>query len=141
MNYRRHLSFVALAISSAITACSSSRAQQSPPPKEPVSTTRVTSSALTVSETKPQAAPSAPAGEESEADRALSAKIRQHLAKKPELSNVAWDRVRIVTVDGNVTIAGELPTTADAIEVEHAIREVKGVKSVSNEVRLPGNMQ
>lgn len=134
------LSIVALALSSIQPACSGSQSRQQSPPKEPVSTTSVTSSALTVETPRAQpekAAPNAPATGESEADRLLSEKIRQHLAKKPELSGVGWNRVRIVTVDGNVTIAGELPTTADAIEVEHAVREVKGVKGVTNDIHLP----
>ncbi len=124
--------FAALAIAAGLAACSGSRAQEAPP-KEPASTTSVTSSALTVSDTTPDV----PVAVESDADRALGKKIHRHLAKKPELAKVPWDRVRIVSVDGNVTLTGELPTTADAIEVEHAVREVKGVKGVTNDIHLP----
>lgn len=152
MKYQVAASFVALALSSVVPACSGSHARQQSPPREPTSTTTVTSSALTAGEaprgadaTLPgppaaplrdpdRVAPNAPATGQSEADRVLSTKIRQHLARSPELKDVGWNRVQIVNVDGNVTISGELPTIADAIAIEHAVREVKGVKSVTNEI-------
>lgn len=147
MKFSVAIPFVALVLSSFQPSCASSHARQQSPPKEPVSTTSVTSSALTVETPSAQpaapirdpekAAPNVPATGESEADRLLSEKVRQHLAKKPELADVGWNRVRIVTVDGNVTLVGELPTTADAIEIEHAVREVKGVKGVTNDIHLP----
>jgi hypothetical protein len=141
-----------VAIASVLAACGGSQSRPQPLPKEPVSTTTVTRSTLTtdipsapVAEApqapvrdEEKAAPNVPATGETTADRRLSEKVRQHLARKPELSGVGWNRIQIVTVDGNVTLVGELPTTADAIDVEHAVREVKGVRGVTNDIHLPG---
>lgn len=144
---RRTLSLLAsFASFASIAACAS----QERKPEDPVSVT-VTRSAVTAAEPPPEAKPSAPVRDVerqapnapalgvTEADRTLARKIRQHLARAPELADVGWNRVRIVASHGHVTISGELPTVAESCEVEQAVREVKGVTSVTNEIHRLGD--
>jgi osmotically-inducible protein OsmY len=130
---KQHIVSPMLAI--ALAACAGSRGGQ-PPPQEPVSTTTTTSLAMTVPASVAAAHPRAEVQME-DADPATSTRIRKHLANNPALSDVAWEGVRIATVDGHVTIAGVLPTVADACEVERSVREVKGVVAVTNDLHLP----
>lgn len=126
------------ALGLAFVACSSSSGnQQRPPAREPVSTTTVTRSTVVTE-------PGAGAGLSymSEDDRKLVGEIRRHLGKEPALEDVAWRDIEIVNVDGRVRLTGSLPTIAEAIEVEQAVREVEGVTAVTNDIRRPeGSVQ
>ena len=123
------------------------------PARDPSSTTRTTSSALTTrapdepalvdpwasTSASAEAAPprrSAAVTGTSPADRHVSEKIRERLAQERSLENVGWNRLEIATVDGHVTVTGDLPTVADSCAVEHAVRQVKGVVSVTNDIRV-----
>lgn len=119
----------------ALVACAGPK-NEGPPPREPVSTTQTTSAALTVEEARPAGAESsAPVVAVKEADRNLATKIRAHLGRNAALKGVGWrDRVKMVVEDQHVTLRGNLPTLADSTELERAVREVKGVRAVNNEI-------
>lgn len=138
----------------ALGACSS---RGRPPPQEPVSTTTVTHTSVSTSALTTTPAPSADSSAAAKApvqnpmraapndsivaateqDRALAVKIKQRLAGDPTLQSSGWNRVRIMVAGGHVTIAGEVSTVADSCGIEHAVREVSGVQSVTNEMALP----
>lgn len=121
----------------ALVACGGSR--NDAPAKEPVSTTRTTSAAMTVADDSP-ATPSESGITVVAAkptDQSLGTKIRSHLQRDKDLSNVGWQHVSVEIVDAHVTLRGELPTVADSSEMERCIREVKGVKAVSNDIHVP----
>lgn len=121
----------------ALVACAGPK-NDGPPPREPVSTTQTTSSALTsYEEVQPAAAADteAPILAAKEADRSLATKIQARLARDKALDSVAWrTRVKMVVEDQHVTLRGNLPTLADSTELERAVREVKGVRAVTSEI-------
>lgn len=120
-------------------ACGGSRSDRPPATaNEPVSTTRTTSSALMLYEGEPVTMDTAPAPivAVKETDRNLATSIRSHLGRDQGLANVPWQRVSMEVEDQHVTLRGHLPTLADSIEVERAVREVKGVRAVRNEIHV-----
>lgn len=125
-----------------------------PPPREPPSSTAETAGTTTVSSAEMVVAMSVaqlrkmdlPTGAASVETSApvenaetgvLPSRIQEHLARARALDRVPWRRVHIAESNGRVTITGQLPTVADSCEVEHAVRDVKGVQAVNNDIHLP----
>jgi osmotically-inducible protein OsmY len=120
----------------ALAACGGPKNR--PPPSEPVSTTQTTSSALTIYQSEPMHDESSPAPivAAKESDRNLATSIRSHLGRDKTLETVPWQRISMEVEDQHVTLRGHLPTLADSTEVERAVRGVKGVRAVKNEIRI-----
>jgi hyperosmotically inducible protein len=72
---------------------------------------------------------------EKEADRAITQQIRQQVFKEDALSKDAKD-VRIVTVDGIVTLRGPVQTEAERAEIDSVAKSVEGVKRVDNQLEI-----
>ena len=108
------------------------------PPDSVVGTTRTTSAALstTAKPSGPMAAAAQPEASGSPPDRRTSEKIQKTLAADQSLRDVALDRVRVVTVDGQVKLSGLVPTLADKVAIEQRVREVKGVEAVDNQIEV-----
>jgi len=108
------------------------------PPATVVGTTRTTSAALaTADESRgPMTASAQPEPSRTHPDRGTSEKIQKELAADRTLRDVALDRVRVVTVDGQVTLSGLVPTLADKVTIEQRVREVKGVNAVDNQIEV-----
>ena len=123
----------------ALAACGGPKNRPPPSaPSEPVSTTQTTSSALMLYEAEPVTLDSAPAPivAMKEADRNLATSIRSHLGRDRALTTVPWQRVSMEVEDQHVTLRGHLPTLADSTQVERAVRDVKGVRAVTNEIHV-----
>jgi len=107
------------------------------PPATVVGTTQTTSAGLVVDKQRgpiaASAQPEVPAGHP---DRRTSERIQKELAADETLHDVALDRVRVVTVDGHVTLSGIVPTLADKVAIEQRVREVKGVEAVDNQIEV-----
>ena len=129
---------LAMMVMSTLAACGG-RGSDRPPvtASEPVSTTQTTSAAL-VYESEPVSADNAPAPivAVKESDRNIATSIRAHLGRDRSLANVPWQRVSMEVEDQHVTLRGHLPTLAESSEVERAVREVKGVRAVTNEIHV-----
>lgn len=69
-------------------------------------------------------------------DARTTERIQTALTNDQTLRNVAVDRLNLVSVDGNVTIVGTVPTIADKVEIEQKVREVRGVEAVNNEIKV-----
>jgi BON domain len=69
-------------------------------------------------------------------DRRVSERIRRVLANDDTLGDIELDRVRVVTVQGHVTLRGLVPTMADKVAIEQRVREVKGVIAVDNAIEV-----
>jgi osmotically-inducible protein OsmY len=102
-----------------------------------VSTTQTTSSALMLYRGEPVTVDESPAPivAVKETDRNLATRIRSQLARDKALQTVPWTRVSMEVEDQHVTLRGHLPTLAESTEVERAVREVNGVRAVTNEIR------
>jgi hypothetical protein len=127
----------------ALAACGGTKNDRPPATaREPVSTT-TTTSALTRYEIEPASVDNsaAPIVGVKESDRGMATSIRSHLQRDKALADVPWRRVTMEVEDQHVTLRGELPTLADSTEVERAVREVKGVRAVTNEIRATGAWQ
>jgi hypothetical protein len=118
-----------------VAACG--RPNNRPPPRDPVSTTQTTSSALMLYRGEPVTVDESPAPivAVKETDRNLATRIRSQLARDKALQTVPWTRVSMEVEDQHVTLRGHLPTLAESTEVERAVREVNGVRAVTNEIR------
>jgi hypothetical protein len=137
------MKYVLAAMVVTLAACGGTKNDRPPATAgEPVSTTSTTS-ALTVYESEPAAidTASAPIVGVKESDRGFASSIRAHLSRDKALANVPWRRVTMEVEDQHVTLRGELPTVADSTEVERAVREVKGVRAVTNEIHATGAWQ
>jgi len=107
------------------------------PPPPVVGTTRTTSAALVTEKQRgPLTAAAQPEVPASHPDRRMSERIQKAIAADVTLRDVALDRVRVVTVDGHVTLSGLVPTLADKVAIEQRVREVKGVEAVDNEIEV-----
>lgn len=127
MLYRTLIPVAALAVA----ACSAQNAR--PPPEEPTSTTSVTSAALTTSTTMTTVTSREAALPE--AKTPLAPRFREALARNPALEGVPHEHIQVEQIGGHVTLRGRMPTVADAVQVEMSVRQVKGVTSVTNEIR------
>lgn len=127
------MKYVMATVALALVACGGPKNR--PPPSDPVSTTQTTSSVTVYrGEAVEVDNADAPIIATKEADRNLGTRIRAHLARDKALQGVAWNRVAMEVEDQHVTLRGHLPTLADVTEMERAVREVKGVRAVTNEI-------
>jgi hyperosmotically inducible periplasmic protein len=69
------------------------------------------------------------------ADRALQRRVGAALARAPELNAT---RLLVRARDGNVTLAGSVTDTGQAERAAAVARQVDGVVSVSNQLRIDG---
>jgi hyperosmotically inducible periplasmic protein len=79
------------------------------------------------------------AGEQSNtrADEELTREIRRALVKDDSLSMMAHN-VKIITVDGNVTLRGPVETTAEKTTVARVARSIAGTDRVENKIEVKG---
>jgi hyperosmotically inducible periplasmic protein len=70
---------------------------------------------------------------EKEADRTITQQIRQQVFKEDDMSRDAKN-VKIVTVDGIVTLRGPVQNEAERAEIDHVAKSVDGVKRVDNQL-------
>jgi len=131
---------LACIVALALAGCS-----QTPPPpaKEPVATTRVTRAALTtvrggagaVSGVATLRPASARAVEAPRPGPPMAARYRRVVEDNPALRGVDWEHVSVDQDGGHVTLRGLLPTVADKVQLELAIRQLADVESVTNEIQ------
>lgn len=72
---------------------------------------------------------------EKEADRTITQQIRQQVFKEDAMSQDAKN-VRIVTVDGVVTLRGPVQTEAERTEIASVAQRTDGVKRVDNQLEI-----
>lgn len=132
------MKFMMAAMVLVLGACAGTKNDRPPEASaiEPVSTTRTTSSVMSIYQSDPAAADNAPAPivAVKESDGDLATRIRASLVRDKALGSVPWQRVSMEVEDEHVTLRGQLPTIADATEVERVVRETKGVRAVKNEI-------
>jgi hyperosmotically inducible protein len=75
---------------------------------------------------------------EKESDRTITQQIRQLVFKEDDLSRDAKN-VRIVTVDGVVTLRGPVQTEAERAEIDSVAKRIDGVKRVDNQLEIATN--
>jgi len=75
---------------------------------------------------------------EKEADRSITQQIRQLVFKEDDMSQDAKN-VRIVTVDGVVTLRGPVQTEAERTEIQSVAKSIEGVKRVDNQLEIATN--
>ena len=68
-------------------------------------------------------------------DSAIQAAIDKKFNDDPKLSALG---VTTIVVDGKVTLTGSVPSAADKSFVERTVRNVKGVKTVDNQIIVSG---
>jgi len=71
----------------------------------------------------------------SEADRTITQTIRKAVVDNDSLSTNAHN-VKIITVDGAVTLRGPVKTTEEKATVEALAQKASGVKSVDNQLEV-----
>ena len=71
----------------------------------------------------------------SEADRTMTQHIRQAVMKESSLSFTAKN-VKIITVNGKVTLRGPVKTAGERATIEAAARKVVGVTQVENQLEV-----
>lgn len=74
----------------------------------------------------------------SEADRTVTQQIRQGLVKSDALSMTAKN-VKIITVDGVVTLRGPVKSTDERSQIAAIAQGVGGVKRVDNQLEVATN--
>ncbi|MGH7873154.1 MAG: BON domain-containing protein [Candidatus Binatia bacterium] len=72
---------------------------------------------------------------ESEADRTISQKVRQAIVADDSLSTNAKN-VKIITVDGVVTLRGPVKNETEKNNIDAKARQVAGVKNVENQLEI-----
>lgn len=72
---------------------------------------------------------------ESEADRTITQKIRQAIVDDNSLSTNAKN-VKIITVNGVVTLRGPVNTDKERNDIAQKIRAISGVKNVDNQLEV-----
>jgi len=72
---------------------------------------------------------------EKEADVMLTQKIRQAVVADDSLSTNAKN-VKIVTIDGAVTLRGPVDSVAERTRIEQLARQIAGPKNVTNQIEL-----
>lgn len=71
----------------------------------------------------------------SEADREITAAIRQAVVDSEQLSTTAHN-VKIITRDGHVTLRGPVKSTDERTAIANAAARVSGVKGVDNQLEV-----
>ena len=72
---------------------------------------------------------------ESEADRTITQQIRKDVVGTDEIS-VAAKNVKIITIDGVVTLRGPVETAAEKSSIATLAKKVEGVKRVDNQLEI-----
>jgi osmotically-inducible protein OsmY len=72
---------------------------------------------------------------ENETDRTITQQIRQQVVKGDDLS-LDGKNVKIITVDGVVTLRGPVQTAAERTEIASVAKGVDGVKRVDNQLEI-----
>jgi hyperosmotically inducible protein len=72
---------------------------------------------------------------ENEADRTITQQIRREVTKTDDLSMNAKN-VKIITVDGVVTLRGPVQTAEERKEIGSVAQRVDGVKRVDNQLEI-----
>ncbi len=72
---------------------------------------------------------------ENEADRTISQKVRQAIVADDSLSTNAKN-VKIITVDGVVTLRGPVKSEAEKKNIDAKARQIAGVKNVENQLEI-----
>jgi hyperosmotically inducible periplasmic protein len=72
---------------------------------------------------------------ESEADRTISQNIRQAIVADDSVSTNGKN-VKIITVDGMVTLRGPVKSEKEKAEIEAKAKQVAGVKRVDNQLEV-----
>nr|WP_166154701.1 BON domain-containing protein [Neochlamydia sp. AcF84]NGY94496.1 hypothetical protein [Neochlamydia sp. AcF84] len=74
---------------------------------------------------------------ESEADRTITQKIRQAIVKDDSLSMNAKN-IRIITIDGVVTLRGPIATLEEREIIIGKTKEIPGIKKIENQLEITG---
>jgi len=74
---------------------------------------------------------------ESEADRNITQKIRQAIVKDDSLSMNAKN-IRIITIDGVVTLRGPIATLEEREIIIGKTKEIPGIKKIENQLEITG---
>ena len=74
----------------------------------------------------------------SEADRTLTQRVRQGVVDDDTLS-ITGKNVKIITVDGVVTLRGPVKSAAEKAAIASIAQKVSGVKSVDNQLETVTN--
>ena len=72
---------------------------------------------------------------ESEADRTISQNIRKAVTADDSLSTNGKN-VKIITVDGVVTLRGPVKSEAEKTKIESKAKQIAGVKNVENQLEI-----
>ena len=72
---------------------------------------------------------------ESEADRTISQNIRKAVTADDSLSTNGKN-VKIITVDGVVTLRGPVKSEAEKTNIESKAKQIAGVKNVENQLEI-----
>jgi hyperosmotically inducible periplasmic protein len=75
---------------------------------------------------------------ENEVDRTITQKIRQAVVKDDALSMTAKN-VKIITVDGVVTLRGPVKSDKEKTDINALAQRVEGVKRVDNQLEIAAN--
>jgi osmotically-inducible protein OsmY len=79
------------------------------------------------------------AGQQSatKSDEELTREIRRAVVKDDALSMLAHN-IKIITVDGNVTLRGPVETKTEKITVARLARRIAGTHNVDNQIEVKG---
>jgi osmotically-inducible protein OsmY len=66
-------------------------------------------------------------------DEAITTRVIQNIRSTPYFSNAAKN-IQVVTKDGKVTLKGKVTNSNEKNQIEYMIKNVEGVKSVSNDL-------
>jgi len=72
---------------------------------------------------------------ESESDRSITQQARQGVVKADEVS-VSGKNVKIITVDGVVTLRGPVESAREKTEIAKIVKHVDGVKRIDNQLEV-----
>lgn len=72
---------------------------------------------------------------ENEVDRTITQQIRQQVVKDDDMS-VNGKNVKIITVDGVVTLRGPVQSAEERTEIASVAQRVEGVKRVDNQLEV-----
>jgi hypothetical protein len=75
----------------------------------------------------------------SEADRALTQKIRQTVVSTTNDYTMTARNIKIITVNGKVTLRGPVNTQAEKMGIESLAKSVAGADSVDNQLEVKTN--
>lgn len=75
---------------------------------------------------------------ENEVDRTITQNVRQGVMKNDSLSTTAKN-VKIITVDGVVTLRGPVKSDKEKTEIAALAQQVQGVKRVDNQLEIATN--